>query len=78
MFKQLRIIIWSIVSDLEQRLYPYHNADDYYYEVKNDDTGEKYMIIEWIKSFDERITRLQDEMVWVKSELHLINKDKNG
>jgi hypothetical protein len=78
MLKQLRIIIWTIVSDLEQKLYPYHNMDDYYYEVKNDDTGEKYMIIEWIKSFDERITRLQDEMVWIKSELHLLNKDKNG
>jgi hypothetical protein len=78
MFKKLRIIIWSIVSELEQRLYPYYNDDDYYYEVKNDDTGEKYMIIEWIKSFDERISRLQDEMVWIKSELQLINKNKNG
>lgn len=78
MLKKLRIIIWSIVSELEQKLYPYYNDDDYYYEVKNDNTGEKYMIIEWIKSFDERISRLQDEMVWIKSELQLINKNKNG
>ena len=74
MFRKLRIIIWSIVADLEQRLYPYHNEDDYYYEVKNDDTGEKYMIIEWIKSFDERIVRLQDEMIWIKSEISNLKK----
>lgn len=73
MFKNLRIILWGIVSELEQKLYPYDNEDDYYYEVKNDDTGEKYMIIEWVKSFDERITRLQDEMLWVKNELHNLN-----
>lgn len=77
MFRKLRIIIWGIIADLEQRLYPYNHEDDYYYEVKNDDTGEKYMIIEWIKSFDERITRLQDEMLWVKSEIHSIN-NKDG
>lgn len=77
MFRKLRIILWSIVADLEQKLYPYNNEDDYYYEIKNDDTGEKYMIIDWIKSFDERITRLQDEMLWVKSEIHSINS-KNG
>lgn len=73
MFKNLRIILWGIVSELEQKLYPYDNEDDYYYEVKNDDTGEKYMIIEWVKSFDERITRLQDEMLWVKNELYNLN-----
>ncbi len=78
MFRKLRIILWRIVSKLEQILYPYHNEDDYYYEVKNDDTGEKYMIIEWIKSFDERIARLQDEMLFVKSEINAINSEKNG
>lgn len=78
MFRRIKIILWEIVSELEQKLYPYDNEDDYYYEVKNDDTGEKYMIIEWIKSFDERIARLQDEMIWVKSELNNKNINDNG
>jgi hypothetical protein len=71
MIRQLRIILWQIVSELEQRLYPYEKEDagDYYYTVKNDETGESYMIIEWIKSFDERIIRLQDEMMYVQSQL---------
>lgn len=78
MFRKLRIFLWYIVSDLEQRLYPFHNEDDFYYEVKNDETGEKYFIIDWIKSFDERIIRLQDEMIWVKSEIHKQKLIDNG
>lgn len=77
MIRKIRILLWHIVSDFEQRLYPYDKEDsgDFYYTVKNDDTGENYMVIEWIKSFDERIIRLQDEMIWPKSELHRMNND---
>jgi len=75
--KRLRILLWQIVSDWEYRLYPYEKEDagDYYYTVKNDDTGETFMVIEWIKSFDDRIQRLQDEMLYVKSQIREI---KNG
>ena len=77
MIKRLRILLWQIVSDWEHRLYPYEKEDagDYYYTVKNDDTGENYMVIEWIKSFDDRIQRLQDEMLYVQTEIREI---KNG
>ena len=77
MIRYLRILLWQIVSELEQRLYPYEKEDtgDYYYTVKNDETGESYMIIEWIKSFDERIIRLQDEMLLVQSELRRMKVD---
>lgn len=76
MLRKIRILLWQIVSDWEQRLYPYEKEDrnDYYYTVKNDDTGEAYMIIEWIKSFDERIVRLQDEMLYVQSEIRGLKK----
>jgi hypothetical protein len=76
MLKNIRILLWQIVSKLEQRLYPYEKEDnnDYYYTVKNDETGETYMIIEWIKSFDERIQRLQDEMMYVQNVLRNIKK----
>ena len=78
MIKTIRILLWQIVSELEQRLYPYEKEDrnDYYYTVKNDETGENYMIIEWIKSFDERIQRLQDEMMYVQSQLRNIKNDQ--
>lgn len=77
MLRKIRILLWHIVSDLEQRLYPYEKEDagDYYYTIKNEETGENYMLIEWIKSFDERIQRLQDEMIYVQSELREMKKN---
>lgn len=76
MIKKIRILLWKIVSDWEQRLYPYEKEDnnDYYYTVKNIETGESYMIIEWIKSFDERIQRLQDEMLYVQNTIRELKK----
>jgi len=75
MIRKIRILLWNIISDLESRLYPYESEDtqDYYYTIKNDDTGEEYMIIEWIKSFDERIIKLQEDMMWVQSEIRRLN-----
>jgi len=76
MWENIRILLWQIISDLERRLYPYGDKDDdYYYTVKNDDTGESYMVIEWVKSFDERIIRLQDEMIYVKSQIRKLEHD---
>lgn len=77
MLKLLRIWLWQIVFELEQKLYPYENEDsnDYYYKVKNDETGEEYMIIEWIKSFDERIIKLQDDMIYVQNQLKRMKND---
>jgi hypothetical protein len=76
MIRSLRILLWNIVSELESKLYPYEKEDnnDYYYTLKNEETGEQYMIVEWIKSFDERIQRLQDEMMWVQSEIRELKK----
>jgi hypothetical protein len=78
MIKTIRILLWQIVSELEQRLYPYEKEDnnDFYYTIKNDETGETYMIIEWIKSFDERILRLQDEMLHVQRQLRNMKNDQ--
>jgi hypothetical protein len=77
MWRKIRILLWSIVADWEQRLYPYEKEDhnDYYYTVKNTETGENYMIVEWIKSFDERIQRLQDEMIWVTNQIRKMKND---
>jgi hypothetical protein len=65
-------MIW--LDDLLYPNDPYN--EDYYYKVKNDDTGEKYFIIDWIKSHNEKIERLQDEMIWVTYKIHEIEKRK--
>lgn len=77
MFKSLRIILWEIVSGLEEKLYPYTCDDDYYITVKNDETGENYIIMDWIKCHNEKIDRLQDEMVFVLEQIRNLQKS-NG
>lgn len=77
--RALRISLWEIVSHWEAHLYPYHDEEeDYYYKVKNDETGEEYMMIEWVKSFDERIQRLQDEMIFSLSEIRRLSEENVG
>lgn len=77
MIRYIRIWLWQIVSELEQKLYPYEDQDsnDYYYTVKNDETGEEYMIIEWIKSFDERIIKLQEDIIFIQNKLKRLKND---
>lgn len=72
MIYQIRLILWRIVSELEMVLNPYdsYQEEDYYIKVKNDETGENYFIMDWIKSHKEQIERLQEEMLWVKYKLN--------
>jgi len=69
MLKSFRIWMYERILDLEEVLYPYGDEQDYYIKVKNDETGEQHMIIDWIKSHNERIDRLQEEMFYVKDKL---------
>lgn len=72
MIHYVRVFLWKIVSELEMILNPYdsYQEDDYYIKVKNDETGETYFIMDWIKSHKEQIERLQEEMLWVKCKLN--------
>ena len=54
MLKSLRIWVYERVLDLEEVLYPYGDEQDYYIKVKNDETGEQHMMIDWIKSHNEK------------------------
>lgn len=73
----VRVFLWSIIFELENFLYPYKDKDseiDYYYIIKNDETGEKYSVLEWIKSLDRRMEKFEDNFLYVQSELNKINK----
>lgn len=82
MFKNFRIFLWGLAVELEYWLYPYDSnpEEDYYIKIKNDETGEKYFVMDWIKSHNDKIERLQDEMIWVKDQirqLQQIQKEEN-
>ena len=68
--------VWWIVSELEDWLYPYKDRlppeESFQIRVKDFDTGENYMVEEHIQSINERIERLQDEMIWAKDRIQYL------
>jgi len=78
--RSIRIWLWGIVSELEYQLYPWQTdqppkwVEEKYtpppdYESNfNDD---------WLKSHDDKISRLQSEMIWVQQEIHKLHIHNN-
>ena len=68
--------VWWIVSEIEDWLYPYKDRmtpeESFQIRVKDFDTGESYMVEEHIQSINERIERLQDEMIWARDRIHYL------
>ena len=65
--------VWWVVSELEDWLYPYKDRltpeESFQIRVTDFDTGENYMVEELIQSQNDRIERLQDEMINVQNRL---------
>ena len=69
----IREFLWVIASEVEDWLYPYHNRltpeEQFEIRVKDPMSGENFMVEEHIQSINERIERLQDEMINVQMRL---------
>ena len=69
----IREFLWVIVSEVEDWLYPYRNRltpeERFEIRVKDPMSGESFMVEEHIQSINERIERLQDEMINVQNRL---------
>ena len=69
----IREFLWVCVSEVEDWLYPYRDRltpeESFQIRVKDFDTGENFMVEELIQSQNERIERLQDEMINVQTKL---------
>ena len=65
--------VWWVASEIEDWLYPYKDRltpdESFQIRVKDFDTGENYMVEEIIQSQNERIERLQYEMINVQNKL---------
>ena len=70
---KIREFAWVIVSEIEDWLYPYRNRltpdEQFEIRVKDPTSGENFMVEEHIQSQNERIERLQDEMITVQNKL---------
>ena len=70
---KIREFAWVIVSEVEDWLYPYRNRltpeEQFEVRVKDPMSGENFMVEELIQQQNERIERLQDEMINVQMRL---------
>ena len=69
----IREFLWMIASEVEDWLYPYRNRltpdEQFEIRVKDPMSGENFMVEEHIQQQNERIERLQDEMITVQMKL---------
>ena len=65
--------IWWVVAEIEDWLYPYHDRltpeDKFEIRVKDPYSGEEYMVQEHVKGLNEKINKLQDQMMDVNTQL---------
>jgi len=73
----LRVFLWTIVAELEYHLYPWKDEKPPEELAKKynltDTTIEERLQYDWIQSHDQKIARLQEEMMWVQKEIHKLN-----
>lgn len=85
MFNELRIWLWGLSSELEYKLYPWKTstppqwAKERYMidngEIFNDHKfNDNDLHYDWLKSHDDKLDRLQNEMVYVYEQLNLLDK----
>ena len=69
----IREFLWMVADEIADRLYPYHNRltpeEQFEIRVKDPMSGENYMVEEVIQQQNERIEKLQDDMLTVMSRL---------
>ena len=70
---KIREFAWVVVSEIEDWLYPYRDRltpdEQFEIRVKDPMSGENFMVEEVIQQQNERIERLQDEMINVQMKL---------
>ena len=74
-------IVWWTVSELEDWLYPYKDRltpeDRFEVRVKDPLSGDMYMVEELIQQMNQKVDKLQDDMIWAKDRIaYLENKVK--
>ena len=70
---KIREFAWMVADEIADWLYPYHNRlppeEQFEIRVKDPMSGENFMVEEVIQQQNERIERLQDEMINVQMRL---------
>ena len=66
-------IVWWFVAEIEDWLYPYKDrltpSEKFEVRVKDYNTGEEYMVEQLIQALNDKVDRLQDQMMDVNSKI---------
>ena len=69
----VRELAWMIASEVEDWLYPYRNRltpeERFEVRVKEPTTGEMWMVEELIQQMNEKVDKMQDDMIWIKDKV---------
>ena len=70
---KIREFAWMVADEIADWLYPYRNSltpeEQFEIRVKDPMSGENFMVEEYIHSQNERIEKLQDQMIYVLDKL---------
>ena len=76
MIRTLHVWLWGIVMELEDALYPWKTSEPPPWAIEKhslptdyDDELDEIIHKEWIKAHEEKISRLQSEMIYISEEV---------
>ena len=69
----VREFAWMVADEIADWLYPYRNRltpeERFEVRVKEPTTGEIWMVEELIQQMNEKVDKMQDDMIWVKDKI---------
>ena len=82
MIRKLHIWLWGVVMDIEDFLYPWKTSQPPSWAIERhnlpnhrDDELDDILYREWVKAHDDKIGRLQTEMISVQNQIHRIQDE---
>jgi len=85
MIKDIHIWLWGIIAELEHTLYPWktNNPPDWAVERYNLDHGiedddENSLYYEWIKAHDQKINKVEENIINLYKEIELLKQNDNS
>ena len=69
----IREFAWMVADEIADWLYPYRNQltpeQRFEVRVKDPSTGEMWMVEELIEQMNQKVDKMQDDMIWMKDKI---------
>ena len=78
MIQTLRVWLWGIVAELEYQLYPWKKSDpplDIAQKYNLDQDYSSNLHYDWLKAHDEKINKLEENMINVFNQIHTLQSE---